>query len=204
MTLPLRPEWVHDVIDCCQASIGAEDANAGQMLVTLKQLLGRVEPPRTPLEGLLFRGVVADLLLCKMGRLGFVSEAYANLLGSKSSLGAADLVGRVERHPKVALALSVIAASCGQPDLDLAQVASAVRISPWHLSRLIHRETGVGFATHLRRARLSRGALLLESPTKSVKEVAGDAGYKWARDFSRDFARQFGMPPNKWRRLSMK
>ena len=110
----------------------------------LIQLVDRIEPPQTALEDLFLRGVVADILLRKVGQLGFVPATYVNLVGSKSLFAAANpLRGRRQQHPKIALALDVIAASCGQSNLDLRQVASAVRMSPWHLSRLIHKETGI-------------------------------------------------------------
>lgn len=191
------------MIDTLQVSILAENENAGETLAAVKQLAARVQPARTPFEAIFLRGLIADLVLRRIGCLGMIPAAYVRLLRSASASGLDKPSGlhHSGEHPKVLLALELIAASCQRPDLRLGEIASAVQVSPWHLSRLLRRDTGIGFATHLRNARLCRGALLLESATMSVKEIAAAVGYKWARDFSRDFARQFGMPPGKWRRL---
>ncbi len=199
----LRPDWVRSVIDTWQVSVGTEDDDGGQLLATATQLLARVPPAKTPFEAVFLRGLIAEVLLRRMGSLGLIPSVYVRLLRS-ASLNGADQQSAIRHngeHPKVVLALALIAASCERTNLRLREISGAVQMSPWHLSRLLRRDTGVGFATHLRRARVCRGALLLESATKSIKEIAAAVGYKWARDFSRDFARHFGMAPNRWRRL---
>jgi AraC-like DNA-binding protein len=201
---PLRVDWVQTVINVWQESIVTNDRDAAQLLHGAKQLLINLPPPETPLEALLLRGFIAESLLLRLDRLGLVPLPCARVLHAASSggFGEAPEVPADCVHPKVALAVAWIATSCDRPDLRLRHVATAVQMSPWYLSRLLKRDTGIGFARQLRHARLCRGALLLESSTQSIKEIAAAAGYTWARDFSKEFAKAFGTPPSVWRRLN--
>lgn len=199
----LRREWVRAAVDAAQASFGIERDDGGPLFQTVEWFVDRVPPAATPLEDMLLRGMIARLVLGSMAQSGWIAPSF--LLFFDPSKQSGNDRGKPDAsliHPKVDLALRVIAKDCERSELCLQDVARQVHISPWHLSRLLKRDTGAGFNTHRTRARLYRAARLLESPTKSVKEIAAEVGYRWARDFSRDFARHFGVPPVKWRQIT--
>jgi AraC-like DNA-binding protein len=84
-------------------------------------------------------------------------------------------------------------------DLSLELVASEVRRSPSHLSRLLVREIGIGFAECLSRLRIERARTLLLSGELSVKEVASLVGFRDPAYFARVFRRFSGMNPAGYR-----
>lgn len=53
--------------------------------------------------------------------------------------------------------------------------------------------------TYLTRWRLQLAARSLEQTTRSVAEIAADAGYESEPAFNRAFKRQFGQPPGRYR-----
>jgi transcriptional regulator GlxA family with amidase domain len=100
--------------------------------------------------------------------------------------------------PRLQQALRMIHQRC-TGRLPLSEVANEVRLSRWHLERLLRQTTGQTFTEHLRLARLTIGAGLLRSSFLSVKEIAAQAGYGSASSFSRDFRRMTGVSPAVWR-----
>ncbi len=202
--LLIRPRWARGAVDRIQALAGDPHTDPDQLVERLKELFARIPRAQTYLETIFLRGLLAEFLLYRLARVGMAPSKAALALMRSESLSPTLDTTRPERastHPKVAAALGLIADLCHRPDVRLNDVATMVHLSPWHLSRLLRLHSGAGFAAHVRQARLSRGAALLESSSLSVKEIAGAVGYKWARDFSRDFAKLFGLPPHKWRRL---
>jgi AraC-like DNA-binding protein len=101
---------------------------------------------------------------------------------------------------RVAFALRIIHASHVRP-LKVSEVAREVRLSRWHLERLLRLITGRSFTEHLREARL-RSAINLfnKSPFLTVKEVAALVGSGSVKSFARDFRRVFGCSPVAWKR----
>jgi transcriptional regulator GlxA family with amidase domain len=101
---------------------------------------------------------------------------------------------------RVTAALAYVRAHCTSGRLPVAAVARAAHTSPWHLTRLVKRETGMALHAHIRAARRDVVRTLLESSTLSMKEVAARAGYRSGGELSRDFKRAFDMSPKEWRR----
>ena len=100
---------------------------------------------------------------------------------------------RVER------ALDIIRAQCcGRPTVH--DVAVAVRVSRWHLDRLLQMWTGACFTEHLRRERMNCATSLLLESFLSIKEIAARTGYGNASCFCRDFRASFGISALEWRR----
>jgi transcriptional regulator GlxA family with amidase domain len=107
---------------------------------------------------------------------------------------------RREFAPRIGRALEYVASRFDDPSLDLRQVARAVRLSTFHLSRLIKQTTGVGFASHLRALRVERAQQLLQSADLSVKEVAVSVGYANTNALDRNFKTIVGVTPSVYRR----
>lgn len=85
-------------------------------------------------------------------------------------------------------------------DLDLEAAASVACFSKYHFHRIFTALVGESFADYVRRLRLERAAILLETrPNMTVTEVAINSGFSSPSVLSRDFAERFGMPPSAWR-----
>lgn len=101
----------------------------------------------------------------------------------------------------VARALSVLAERYADHHLTLADVASAVGVSRWHLSRLLRHASGHGFHELLASTRIREAKLLLIETALSIKEVAARTGYDHVSHFDRQFRRHSGITPRLYRAL---
>lgn len=89
-----------------------------------------------------------------------------------------------------------------QQDLSLEDVARAVAVSPFYLSRLFREEMGIGFTEYLTRLRMEKSlTLLLQGLT--VKECAFAIGYNDPNYFSRLFRKYFQLSPTEYRETSL-
>lgn len=87
------------------------------------------------------------------------------------------------------------------PSLD--QLANAAGVSCGHLSRLFRESVGMAPLGALRRLRLDRAAAELIATSRSIKEIAHEAGFESQFHFSRCFKKAFGDSPSTYReRLS--
>ncbi len=89
-------------------------------------------------------------------------------------------------------------------ELSLEGLASEIGVSPSHLSRLLGRVAGLGFADCLSRFRVERAKYFLASSSVSVKEVAGLVGFRDPAYFARVFRRFEAMSPAEYRSRSAK
>lgn len=94
--------------------------------------------------------------------------------------------------------LETVARELEKPQL-VKHLAAKLRLSPSRLEHLFKKETGQGFKTFLRAARMSRAKNMLQDPTLRIKEVAAAVGYADVSDFSRDFRKQYGQSPSQSR-----
>ena len=100
---------------------------------------------------------------------------------------------------RVRHALHIIHSSFRDPSLRITAIARAVDLTPTHLSRLIKKETGIGFRALCIRLRLTEAKRHLLDPTFSVKQVASLVGFNSTSNFDRDFRRLHGCSPTEWR-----
>jgi len=84
--------------------------------------------------------------------------------------------------------------------LDLARVARASGVSPFHFLRLFARVTGVTPHQYLLRARLRRAARLLSADERPIAAIAYDVGFGDVSNFVRTFGRAAGVSPRQFRR----
>jgi AraC-like DNA-binding protein len=87
-------------------------------------------------------------------------------------------------------------------DIDLADAAAEVDISPFHFLRLFAGVLGVTPHQYLVRSRLRHAARLLADDTRSVTDVAYDVGFADLSNFVRTFHRAAGVSPRKFRQAS--
>jgi AraC-like DNA-binding protein len=87
------------------------------------------------------------------------------------------------------------------PDLSVAQVSAALRLSPGHLHRVFQGEP-LPLAHYIWEQRLEACRRDLANPQlarRSISEIAFDWGFNDAAHFSRAFRERFGMTPREWR-----
>lgn len=83
---------------------------------------------------------------------------------------------------------------------SLAQIAAAVELSPFHLSRLFQVSTGTSMARYLRGRRLTEAARTLAAGGTAILDVALGAGYASHAAFTHAFTEQFKRAPEQVRR----
>jgi two-component system response regulator YesN len=82
--------------------------------------------------------------------------------------------------------------------LSLKEVACAVNVSPFYLSRVFREEIGAGFVEYLTKVRLEK-ALELLAQGISVKECCFSVGYNDPNYFSRLFKKHYNVTPTQYR-----
>lgn len=85
-------------------------------------------------------------------------------------------------------------------EADLASLAAAAGLSPFHFARAFRARVGDSPVRHLRRLRLEWAAEALRDGDRTVTRIAHEAGYADAAHFATAFRRWFGCPPSAWRR----
>ena len=83
---------------------------------------------------------------------------------------------------------------------DANEIASVAGFSRYHLSRLFSAMTGESLLEYRRRLLLERSAHSLLYRSRSVTELAFEAGYETPEAFTRAFSRLYGIPPGEYRR----
>jgi AraC family transcriptional regulator, transcriptional activator of pobA len=136
-------------------------------------------------------------------RDGYQQAVLANLvllLVGVSRL-AADVVGdlRENREPLLAEVFEVIERRYPQP-LSLRDVATAVNISPGHLTSTVRRRTGRTVQEWITERRMVQARRLLAATELPISEVGRQVGFPDAGYFARTFGKIHGMSPAQWRR----
>jgi len=119
-----------------------------------------------------------------------------------SRLGAEDTLaegGGAAGNYIVQAALHYMREHCAEHHLSLNDVADAVYVSQWHLSKLLNRETGQSFFDLLGGMRVERAKLLLADSSRRIHEVAEEAGYADVAHFSKSFKKYVGCTPGEYR-----
>ena len=83
--------------------------------------------------------------------------------------------------------------------LTLAEIASAVHLSPSYLSELFSKEMGMTVFRYLAQLRVDYAKKLLDSTGDSVTEICFGCGYTSIPNFMKDFKRITGLSPLKYR-----
>lgn len=82
----------------------------------------------------------------------------------------------------------------------VAEYATALGMTPTHLSRVTLRETGLSASRYVERSVFQEARRLLAYTRASTAEIGWMLGFEDASYFSRAFRRHCGMPPNAYRR----
>ncbi len=149
--------------------------------------------------------------LLKPSDLEELREAIAAMiarLGTRSSAAPAggeppEEDGGEAHHYVVEAALRWMRDHCTE-HLTLNEVADHVYVSQWHLSKLINRETGLGFLDLLNRMRVDRARELLADPSRRVSEIAWEVGFADVAHFSKTFKKLTSRTPGEFRAQALK
>ncbi len=114
---------------------------------------------------------------------------------------AADVVGdlRENREPLLAEVFEVIERRYPEP-LSLRDVASAVNISPGHLTSTVRRRTGRTVQEWITERRMVQARRLLTGTDLPVGEVGRRVGFPDPGYFARTFGKVHGTSPARWRK----
>jgi AraC family L-rhamnose operon transcriptional activator RhaR/AraC family L-rhamnose operon regulatory protein RhaS len=91
--------------------------------------------------------------------------------------------------------------SCTQNTVNLEELAAIAGMSKRSLVRAFHDATGVPPITYLIQLRINRAAAMLRSCTDSVTDIAFRVGFNDSNYFTRQFSRQMGLSPRRYRQL---
>lgn len=83
--------------------------------------------------------------------------------------------------------------------LTLTQLADKVFVSPWYLSKLLNKFTGMSFSDLLHQARIRKAEKLLDDPSLKIQDISDLLGYYDVTHFSRIFKKMKNMSPNEYR-----
>lgn len=82
---------------------------------------------------------------------------------------------------------------------SVGRVAAVMGVHPVHLARVFRHHLGLSPGEYARRCRIERATDLLLRGSESLADVAAAAGYADQSHFSREFARETGMSPRRFR-----
>ena len=83
--------------------------------------------------------------------------------------------------------------------LSLEEVAQAVDVSSFYLSKLFKEVKGENYITYITDMRMQKAKELLNNPRSVIKEVSAAVGFNDQNYFSRIFRNKFGMTPTEFR-----
>lgn len=107
--------------------------------------------------------------------------------------------GLVERYGTtnraVLYALELMESHIADP-LSLGQLAALSKVGPRQLNRLFRAELGQSTIAFYKRLRLKTAHSMLKGSPLSITEIALAVGFADSAHFSREFSKNYGMPPN--------
>ena len=103
------------------------------------------------------------------------------------------------KDPRITRAICLINAGFDQ-NFDFKSLAETLNLSPSRLQHLFKEETGMSFRKYLQQVRMKKAEHLLETTFLCVNEIAKQVGIGDCSHFVRDFEKQYGLSPNKYRK----
>lgn len=128
-----------------------------------------------------------------------ICRLWHHAVRSRQSEPAASYdLAKARRVQIMTQARQVIHERYSQP-LGLEDIAEAIDVSPYYLSRVFSQEAGFTLSSYLHDVRMEKAAGLLRSPRMAVSEVARQVGFRDAHYFARVFKNHFGDAPSAYR-----
>jgi AraC-like DNA-binding protein len=126
-------------------------------------------------------------------------RCLSDMQGMASPISPTDGDGRASQ--RVSRAIALIDERFGDPNLTLKTLATALNLSPCHLSRLLKRYSHHGFVQHVHRRRVAKACELLAHGSLTVKEIAATVGYTRTSELDHHFKRLLGVTPTMHARM---
>lgn len=130
----------------------------------------------------------------------YVGWQQAFSTGMSSVKGQYLLPRRPAARDWAAAVLALLRDGHADEGASLGKYAKCLGLSRWHLSRILLKESGCDFRTHLNGLRVCSAVSLLDRTGLSIKEIAAQVGYQYATELDRHFQRWLRMPPRDFRR----
>ncbi len=138
------------------------------------------------------------------------SDIGAHEVGLRLAERAVALVSGEEREPATpssrdrrrAIEVALYLDEHSDEPLELEQIATQVKLSPFHFLRVFERVLGVTPHQYLVRARLRRAARLLADDSQPITQIAYDVGFADLSNFVRTFRRAAGVSPRSFRKAA--
>jgi AraC-like DNA-binding protein/quercetin dioxygenase-like cupin family protein len=128
-----------------------------------------------------------------------ICRLWHHVVRSRQSEPAASYdLAKARRVQIMTQARQVIHERFSQP-LGLDDIAEAIDVSPYYLSRVFSQEAGFTLSSYLHDVRMEKAASLLRSPRMAVSDVARQVGFRDAHYFARVFKNHFGAAPSAYR-----
>ncbi len=129
-------------------------------------------------------------LLCLLYRAGDAASHYGDDTHSESRKTVMDITAYITSHYAESLTLHAL--------------AEKHYISPYYLSRIFKKTTGVSFPEYVNSVRIRAAKELLSEPALSVADVAMRTGFSSLTHFGRCFKALVGISPREYRAASAK
>lgn len=84
--------------------------------------------------------------------------------------------------------------------LGLPEIAKALNISPYYLSRMFSQRIGTRIDQHINQLRINYADHLLEYSEKNITQIAFDCGFDTTRTFNRVYKQVKGITPREYKR----
>ena len=145
-----------------------------------------------------FRAGAADFLLkpIKPAEIAEIINRAAEKCGEREGAAA----GCQEKKPSVVQAVADYVTTNLDKPIHLNDIARAVFVSSYHLSRTFKCLTGQSIVDYVQEQRISKASELLASTELTITEVAGKVGFNDAAYFATCFKNKTGVSPMQYRK----
>lgn len=109
-----------------------------------------------------------------------------------------------EKSSIVDSAVDYIKTKYSDKDLRLINISDALDVSPEHLSRVFHSQTGITLSTYITKCRLNHGLLMLKNSDLPIKEIADKCGFSNVSYFASQIKKFYKMTPKEIRNSSQR
>lgn len=140
-------------------------------------------------------------LAVEEGLLTLLGEILARVFTAEPACSTRKLLGTVREHIDLVHRVKLVLDARFSDRLLLDEIAAAVYSSPYHISRVFKRQTGLTIHLYQQRLRLLHAAeRMIENSDESLDRIALDLGFANHSHFTTAFGKTFNLSPSDFRR----
>ena len=94
--------------------------------------------------------------------------------------------------------IDFINSNISDPDLNVEAIVDNIGISRAHLWRVFKKTTDKSLGDYIREIKMQKAAEMLKTGKYRVSEVAAEVGFFDAKNFSKNFSKEYGMTPSQY------